>query len=164
MNRKLLVDTNIFLDVAIDAREEHVPGVLLWDEFLYGEIEGYVAATSLKDVYYILSKYEGESRSRGFIEAILKIFQVVPVDALICNTAIRSNEPDFEDGIVRECAESIPVDFIISRDKNAFGRRISKALQLKNISISFATSKRLNSQNRRRTTGRPSLLRTKTHV
>ena len=39
MNRKLLVDTNIFLDVAIDAREEHVPGVLLWDEFLYGEIE-----------------------------------------------------------------------------------------------------------------------------
>ena len=63
MNRKLLVDTNIFLDVAIDAREEHVPGVLLWDEFLYGKNRGYVATTSLKDVYYILSKYEGESRS-----------------------------------------------------------------------------------------------------
>lgn len=128
MNRKLLVDTNIFLDVAIDAREEHVPGVLLWDEFLYGEIEGYVAATSLKDVYYILGKYEGESRSRDFIEAILKIFQVVPVDALVCKTAIRSNEPDFEDGIVRECAESIPVDFIISRDKSAFGRSYIKCL------------------------------------
>lgn len=128
MNRKLLVDTNIFLDVAIDAREEHVPGLLLWDEFLYGEIEGYVAATSLKDVYYILGKYEGESRSRDFIEAILKIFQVVPVDALVCKTAIRSNEPDFEDGIVRECAESIPVDFIISRDKSAFGRSYIKCL------------------------------------
>lgn len=128
MNRKLLVDTNIFLDVAIDAREEHVPGVLLWDEFLYGEIEGYVAATSLKDVYYILGKYEGESRSRDFIEAILKIFQVVPVDALVCKTAIRSNEPDFEDGIVRECAESIPVDFIISPDKSAFGRSYIKCL------------------------------------
>lgn len=128
MNRKLLADTNIFLDVAIDAREEHVPGLLLWDEFLYGEIEGYVAATSLKDVYYILGKYEGESRSRDFIEAILKIFQVVPVDALVCKTAIRSNEPDFEDGIVRECAESIPVDFIISRDKSAFGRSYIKCL------------------------------------
>lgn len=128
MNRKLLVDTNIFLDVAINAREGHVPGVLLWDEFLYGEAEGYIAATSLQDIYFILSKYEGESRSRGFIEAILKIFQVVPVDALICNTAIRSNEPDFEDGIVRECAESIPVDFIISRDKNAFGRSYIKSL------------------------------------
>lgn len=128
MNRKLLVDTNIFLDVAIDAREEHVPGLLLWDEFLYGEIEGYVAATSLKDVYHILGKYEGESRSRDFIEAILKIFQVVPVDALVCKTAIRSNEPDFEDGIVRECAESIPVDFIISRDKSAFGRSYIKCL------------------------------------
>lgn len=128
MNRKLLVDTNIFLDVAIDAREEHVPGLLLWDEFLYGEIEGYVAATSLKDVYYVLGKYEGESRSRDFIEAILKIFQVVPVDALVCKTAIRSNEPDFEDGIVRECAESIPVDFIISRDKSAFGRSYIKCL------------------------------------
>ena len=128
MNRKLLVDTNIFLDVAIDAREEHVPGLLLWDEFLYGEIEGYVAATSLKDVYYILGKYEGESRSRDFIEAILKIFRVVPVDALVCKTAIRSNEPDFEDGIVRECAESIPVDFIISRDKSAFGRSYIKCL------------------------------------
>lgn len=109
-------------------REEHVPGLLLWDEFLYGEIEGYVAATSLKDVYYILGKYEGESRSRDFIEAILKIFHVVPVDALVCKTAIRSNEPDFEDGIVRECAESIPVDFIISRDKSAFGRSYIKCL------------------------------------
>ena len=34
--------------------------------------------------------------------------------------ALDSNEPDFEDGLVRACAELNDADFIISRDEKAF--------------------------------------------
>lgn len=33
-----------------------------------------------------------------------------------------SDEPDFEDGIIRACAEAAGADFIISRDERAFAR------------------------------------------
>ena len=36
------------------------------------------------------------------------------------NMALNSDEPDFEDGIIRACAELNGADFIITRDKAAF--------------------------------------------
>ena len=36
------------------------------------------------------------------------------------NMALNSGEPDFEDGIVRACAELNRADFIITRDKATF--------------------------------------------
>ena len=47
-------------------------------------------------------------------------FGVVAVDESLCRHAIVSDEPDFEDGIVRACAESVGADFIVSRDARAF--------------------------------------------
>lgn len=39
-----------------------------------------------------------------------------------------SDEPDFEDGIIRACAEAAGADFIISRDERAFARSPIKRL------------------------------------
>lgn len=128
MSRRLLIDTNILLDVAIPEREESVYANLLMDELLYEDVEGYVPGTSLKDFYYIMCKYAGEIIARESVLSILDLCRIVPVSGPICRIAAESNEPDFEDGIVRACAESIPVDFIISRDKNAFGRSYIKCL------------------------------------
>lgn len=128
MRKKLFVDTNILLDAAMDERPGWAAATLLMDEFAYGEAVGYVAASSLKDVYYVLTKYADESASRKYIEAIMQLFELVPVDKTLCHLAIRSDEPDFEDAIIRACAESIPVDFIISRDVSAFKRSSIKSL------------------------------------
>ena len=45
---------------------------------------------------------------------------IAPVDAEVCDLALNSNEPDFEAGIIRACAELNDADFIITRDKAAF--------------------------------------------
>ena len=37
-----------------------------------------------------------------------------------CDRSLKSNEPDFEDGLVRACAELNGADFIITRDEDAF--------------------------------------------
>lgn len=128
MPRKLLIDTNILLDAALAERPERAYALLLMDEFVYSEAEGYITSLSLKDIYYILSKYQDASSARQFVISLMDIFNVVAVDSAICRTATVSNEPDFEDGIVRACAEQVPVDFIITRDSEAFARSPIKKL------------------------------------
>lgn len=128
MRRRLFVDTNILLDAAMSERPCWSAATLLMDEFAYGEAEGYVSALSLKDVYYVLTKYADEEAAREFVCAAMDLFGVVGVDASICHTAAVSDEPDFEDGLIRACAESVPVDFIISRDEGTFARSPLKRL------------------------------------
>lgn len=128
MKRKLLIDTNVLLDAAMAERPEHAQALLLLEEVGYNEAEGYLCPLSLKDTYYILTKYATEHDARAFIKAALDLFSVVKVDYALCRAAAFSNEPDFEDGIVRACAEAVPVDFIISRDEAAFSRSPLKRL------------------------------------
>ena len=45
---------------------------------------------------------------------------VLPVDAECCGDAVASNEPDFEDAIIRAAAEQAHAEFIVSKDMAAF--------------------------------------------
>lgn len=128
MSRKLLLDTNVLLDVAMGEREGRAAASLLVDEFAYGESVGYVSVLSLKDVYYILAKYADEPSARAFVLAVMDLFEVIPLDMALCRIAAQSDEPDFEDGLVRACAEHAGVGYIISRDEDAFAKSPIKRL------------------------------------
>ena len=128
MSRSVLIDTNILLDAAMAERPEWPYAVALLDEIAYGNLQGYIAASSLKDVYNILSRYADEHSAREFICAALDAFTVVEIDDSLCRIAAHSNEPDFEDGLIRACAERVKANFIISRDKDAFQKSSLKRL------------------------------------
>ena len=42
--------------------------------------------------------------------------------------SLESNEPDFEDGLIRACAELNDMDFIITRDEAAFRKSTVRAV------------------------------------
>lgn len=120
MNRKILLDTNILLDAAMSERSGWSAAMLIFDEVANGKATGYVSVLSLKDAYYVLTKYAGESAAREYVSASLSAFELIGVDGNTCYLAVKSNESDFEDAIIRSCAEGACVDFIISRDEAAF--------------------------------------------
>lgn len=123
MTSKLLLDTNILLDYMILDRPEHDSAVTLIDDMLDGKrAAGFICAGSLKDTYYIARKYAADSVVRTFIQLFMDVLDVLPIDRAACETAIRSNEPDFEDGLIRAVAENNDMDFLISRDQTAFER------------------------------------------
>ena len=126
--RRILVDTNILIDTAVPGRAGHEAALLLMDEVAYNEVEALVTATSLKDMYYILTKCGDEKDARDQVRNALVLFTVEPLDLDICREAAESDEPDFEDGIIRACAERAGVDYIISRDEGAFSRSTVKRL------------------------------------
>lgn len=122
MSSKVLLDTNVMLDLALARPEGLDAAAAIAEAVAYEEVVAYVCATSLKDLYYILSKAMGEKDARTYIKAVMDDFIICSVDYALCRQAADSDEPDFEDGLVRACAENARVDFIVTRDVTAFAR------------------------------------------
>ena len=134
MSSKVLLDTNVMLDLALARPEGFDAAATIAEAVAYEEVVAYVCATSLKDLYYILSKAMGEKHARTYIKAVMDDFIICSVDYALCRQAADSDEPDFEDGLVRaaprtpalisssretlrrlldqRCARSLPADYV----------------------------------------------------
>lgn len=134
---RILLDTNVVIDWYDDTRAEHENARQLMDKCIDDDDELYVAATSCKDAYYVLSRIRGEVAARDCIQSIFVAMELLPVDNRTAYTGFHSNEPDFEDGIIRACAELNHMDYLITRDKGAFKdakvRVLSPAEMLTNV-------------------------------
>lgn len=119
--KKLFLDTNILLDIVSDSRPMSAHSSALVAEALESEIDCLCGAGSLKDVYYIYERMtRSEEAARGKIRVLKSIFTVIDLNGAVLDTALASDEPDFEDGIVRASAELSGVDLIITNDIDAF--------------------------------------------
>ena len=121
---RLLVDTNIILDYCDFNRKEHADAVRLVEYAAGGAAELLVLVSSLKDVYYVLRRlYADEATAREAIRLISRD-AFTPVDLVVAYSAasLESNEPDYEDGLVRAAAEALRVQAIVTRDDKAFTR------------------------------------------
>lgn len=89
---------------------------------------GVASSHSLKDVYYVMGKLYGESSAREAVRTLADLLVIGPVGAEETLVALDSNEPDFEDGLIRAFAELNDVDFIISRDEKTFQKARTRKL------------------------------------
>ena len=118
--RRVLFDTNVLLDALDENCPESQEACLALKNCNGGGDLGLVAAGSLKDVYYVLCKRYGEASARKAVELLLDLLVVLPGGEEECLLALKSNEPDFEDGQVRAAAELNDVLIILTRDAGAF--------------------------------------------
>lgn len=119
---RLLLDTNFLLDFVDETRSDSAAAATLFGMMARGEHQGVVAASSLKDVYYLMRKRGSDQEARDWIRVFIRAFDVEELDAEVCSMALESDEPDFEDGCIRAIAERMQADFIITRDRKAFAR------------------------------------------
>lgn len=119
--RRVLFDTNILLDAIDERRPESQEACFALKQCSGGGDLGLVTSGSLKDVYYVLSKRFGEEIARKAVGLFLDLLVVASVGEEECLLALKSNEPDFEDGQVRAAAELNDVSIFLTRDAGAFG-------------------------------------------
>ena len=112
---RLLFDTNVLLDAVVPGRPQSKEACRVLELCNGGGDLGFACSLSLKDVYYVLERYYDECTARRGVEALAGGTEE-------CYLSLQGNEPDFEDGLVRACAELNDIDFILTRDDKAFGR------------------------------------------
>lgn len=126
--RRVLFDTNILMDI-VDARRPSSTAARQALRICNGGGDmGVVAPMSLKDAYYLLAKQFGEPNARTCITHLTEQLAVIPFGAEECLIAADSNEPDFEDGLIRAAAELNDIDFILTRDARAFRHSTVRAI------------------------------------
>lgn len=124
-SRRLMFDTNILFDLLDEHRPECEEA---WQVIVLcngGGDMGMVSPMSLKDVYYTLGKAGPEKLARDSVRTLMGLLVIAPFGAEECDLALNSDEPDFEDGLIRACAELNDADAILTRDEAAFkGSRV----------------------------------------
>jgi predicted nucleic acid-binding protein len=118
--RRVLLDTNIILDVLLDREPFVTDAQALFEAIENQRVEGYVTATTLTDIFYIVRKSKGIQTAKEAVSRLLATMKICPVNRRILQAAILSNLNDFEDAVQLVCATSLNLDAIVTRDSADF--------------------------------------------
>jgi len=116
---RLLLDTNIVVDI-ISKRDGYEDSLTVLKYCEIHQADGFVSATTVTDMMYILRKYIAPGAVR---DAVRKLLSIVDVASVIKNdilSAFISGMEDFEDAVQTSCAARIKADYIVTRNLKDF--------------------------------------------
>ncbi len=117
---KILLDTNIVLDVLMDRMPFADAAMELFSKVENGSIIGYLSGTTVTTVYYLAEKTVGGSRAQEEIKKLLSLFEVAPVNRSVLEAALADDFSDFEDAVIHEAACHVGVEVIVTRNQKDF--------------------------------------------
>ncbi|OQX97070.1 MAG: hypothetical protein B6I24_09925 [Bacteroidetes bacterium 4572_128] len=118
--KKILFDTNVVLDLALQRIEFGEKAKELIKMVLKKKIEVFVTSSSITDIYYVLRKAKGHNEAIEFLRSFFKIVNIVGVDSETILDALYSGMKDFEDAVQTEAEIQNNINIIITRDKKDF--------------------------------------------
>jgi predicted nucleic acid-binding protein len=117
---RVLIDTNVVLDF-LQERELFVENAArLFERIDAGEIEGFIAATTITNIYYIVRRAAGRAVAQDAVTQVLSDLNICTVDLEVLEHALALNFEDFEDAVQYACALAYSVDAIVTRDTAGF--------------------------------------------
>lgn len=116
---KVLFDTNIILDVALD-RQPFVADSLKAINTIGEQTIGFVNVLTLVNTFYIARKEKGTDKAKEFVGEILEYFEIVNISKQMCIEALRSEFKDFEDAVQAHSAYYSGIEIIVTRNPKDF--------------------------------------------
>lgn len=114
---RVLIDTDVILDFFFDREpfSNHAAKILSLCETK--EIEGYITAVIISNVYYLLRQSAPHDKVLSKIEQLITILNVLTIDKSTIQQAIKSNFKDFEDALQHFSAvSSEQITLILTRN------------------------------------------------
>ena len=123
---KILLDTNIVLDVLMDRLPHSEAATELFSRVEDGTVIGYLCGTTITTIFYLAAKTVGTPRAQEEIRKLLQLFEVAPVNRHVLESALTLDFNDFEDAVIHEAACHVGADVIVTRNQKDFKKsRIS---------------------------------------
>lgn len=118
---RVFIDTNILLDHLIGREPYFQSADKIIKLCAEKKIQGYIAAHSITNMFYILRKDMSEKERREALLELCKILRVEGIDSVKIISGLKNKKfSDFEDCLQEECAAAIKADYIITRNKEDY--------------------------------------------
>ncbi len=125
---RLLIDTNILLDV-LQEREPYLETSLkIWGYCEDNYIEGYISAVSLTNIAYVMRKELTPDRMQEIFMALVLAFRIADLTFSDLEKAADMKWRDFENAVQSATAMRINADYIITRNAKDFDVNGGKAI------------------------------------
>lgn len=121
---KIFIDTNLILDVLAERKPFFKTSKRIWEIVEEGDTKGYLSATTITDIFYIIRKQLGRDNSYDIVKKILMVFNITSVTETDVRKALNLGFKDFEDALQTVCAKKIKADYLITRNKEDFQKGV----------------------------------------
>ncbi|MBW4442943.1 MAG: PIN domain-containing protein [Plectolyngbya sp. WJT66-NPBG17] len=131
---RILVDTNIVLDIFLNRQPFAEEASALLATIAMEQVQGYVCASSLTDIFYIARRQtKSINQGRRAIAMTLRLFHISLVDRAILEAAFNSELSDFEDAVQIACAVTQNLDAIVTRNARDFQTNLISVLSIADL-------------------------------
>lgn len=113
---KVLVDTNIVLDVVLERAPWVDDATTLLDAIAKGRVQGYVAGHAVTTVHYIVERERGGTLAATAVSDLLQLLDVVPLGAPDFQRALGLKLRDFEDAVQVAACLQVGADYLATRN------------------------------------------------
>lgn len=117
---KILIDTNIFLDIILKREKHYENSAKIWTYISDKKIIGHISAISINNLYYILKRKIELKLVNEIIDQILEEFKVISLTKEILKHARIIDNKDYEDSIQFISAVNSGCEYIVTRNKKDF--------------------------------------------
>lgn len=118
--RRLLLDTNVVLDVLLDREPFAEDASSVWAEVESGRAAGLLSAHAVTTIHYLNSRAVGARAARDTTAALLSVFDVAPVDSGVLRSALALGWRDFEDAVTAAAARGARCSALVTRNPGDF--------------------------------------------
>ncbi len=125
---RLLIDSNILLDVLMAREEHYMPSYAVWKSCEKGYADGYISSLTFANIVYIMRKQLSYDEIDTLMRNMKNAFHFADLTMSELESAAKMKWRDFEDAIQAETASRIHANYIITRNAKDFARSPVKAV------------------------------------
>jgi len=111
---KVLIDTNVILDVLCDRKEFVEASSMVMKHCELNNIEGYISTLSFPNIAYIMRKELTQEKTKEIINNLCMIFNPVDLKADDIVKAANLDFDDYEDALQSASASRIKAQYIVT--------------------------------------------------
>ena len=116
MRKKVFVDTDIIYDLLSKRHPFYLAAAQLFTLADEGKIQIFIAALSLANIHYLISKEKDANEANEILRKFKVIVHVTPLTEKIIDLALNSEFTDFEDAIQYFSALQNEVEVLLTRN------------------------------------------------
>lgn len=117
---RVLIDTNIVIDLLLDRAPWGQEAALLFDALYRGRCMGFVAAHAVGTVHYIVERERNRRVASASVADLLGLVDVVPLDTNDFQRALTLALKDYEDALQAVAAFKIEAHCVVTRNQRDF--------------------------------------------